>query len=89
MLQLCSFDGNELLNNPKGMHEMWNVLTDPKELPPPRSHDCRIPLKKGSQFVNIRPYSFPTVQKTVVEQLLKEMLATGIIHPCCNPTHPL
>ncbi|GJX16794.1 hypothetical protein Tco_0217626 [Tanacetum coccineum] len=44
-----------------------DVFAIPKELPPIRSHNHRIPLKEGSPIVNIRPYRHPATQKDAIE----------------------
>jgi len=48
-------------------------------LPPPRNHDHNIPLKEGSNPVNLRPYQRSSLQKDVVEHMVKEMLGSGTI----------
>ncbi|GJX95248.1 reverse transcriptase [Tanacetum coccineum] len=51
-----------------------DVFVIPKELPPVRSHDHRIPLKEGSPRVNIRPYRHPATQKDAIENMVQELL---------------
>ncbi|GKD23092.1 gypsy/ty3 retroelement polyprotein [Tanacetum coccineum] len=51
----------------------------PTELQPQRAHDHRIPLKEGSQPVNIRPYRHPSCQKDAIETMVKELLDTWVI----------
>ncbi|KAL2524544.1 Uncharacterized protein Adt_09598 [Abeliophyllum distichum] len=59
--------------------EFDDVFQEPKGLPPERLHDHHIPLKKGAQPFQIRPYRCPFIKKSEVETLIEEMLATGII----------
>ena len=51
----------------------------PTELPPPRSHDHKIPLIDETKAVKIRPYRYPAVQKDELEKLVSEILMTGVI----------
>lgn len=62
-----------------------DVLREPKTLPPQRNFDHKIPLKTGSEPFTIRPYRYPHIQKTEIEKIVKEMLATGIIQPNQSP----
>lgn len=57
--------------------ELQNLLSDfddvfqlPTCLPPVRLHDHRIPLVDESKVVRMRPYRYPTVQKTEIEKLV-------------------
>ncbi|GJZ00414.1 retrotransposon-related protein [Tanacetum coccineum] len=56
-----------------------DVFKVPKQLPPTRSHDHRIPLLSGTQPINIRPYRHPPVQKDAIELMVKELLESGVI----------
>ena len=51
----------------------------PRELPPIRPHDHRIPLLDESQSFKVRPYRYPTVQKNELEKMVAEMLDAGVI----------
>lgn len=62
-----------------------DVFEEPKGLPPPRSHDHKIPLVQGSGRVCVRPYRYPHFQKGEIEQIVSDMLATGIIRPSSSP----
>nr|GEZ98517.1 retrotransposon protein, putative, unclassified [Tanacetum cinerariifolium] len=62
-----------------------NALNVPKELPPKRSYDHRIPLMEGTQPVNIRPYRHPPSQKDVIEIRVKELLEARVIKPSNSP----
>ncbi|XP_026399763.1 uncharacterized protein LOC113295647 [Papaver somniferum] len=61
--------------------EFSDVFTDKTTLPPQRNLDHQIPLKPNSEPVNLRPYRCPYIQKSIVENLVTEMLHSGIIQP--------
>ncbi|XP_072077891.1 uncharacterized protein [Arachis hypogaea] len=54
-------------------------------LPPHGRHDHAIPLSEGALVPNIRPYRYPHHQKSVIEQMVREMLASGIIRTSSSP----
>jgi hypothetical protein len=60
------------------------VFAEPKGLPPPRSHDHQI-LLKASQPVTVRLYRYPYFQKTKIEKIVRELLASGVIQPSQSP----
>lgn len=62
-----------------------NLFQDPTHLPPERPHHHRIVLKQGSEPVNIRPYRYPAIQKDVIEGIVQDMLAAGIIRSSNSP----
>ncbi|GKB92246.1 putative mitochondrial protein [Tanacetum coccineum] len=55
------------------------TLIIPNCLPPKRGHDHKIPLKEGTQPINIRPYRHPPTQKDAIESMVKELLDSGVI----------
>ncbi|XP_026398913.1 uncharacterized protein LOC113294751 [Papaver somniferum] len=61
------------------------VFQEPNTLPPSSAHDHHIPLKPLTTPPNQRPYRIPYIQKEVVEQLVQEMLKTGVIQPSIIP----
>lgn len=61
------------------------LFKEPTELPPHRTHDHRIPLLPGATPVNVRPYRYPYFQKSEIEKIIKEMLASGVIQPSVSP----
>ncbi|KAL2506438.1 Uncharacterized protein Adt_22059 [Abeliophyllum distichum] len=87
--QLNTILENEVTETPEELKpiliEYDDVFQEPKGLPPERSHDHHIPLKEGAQPFQIRPYRCPFIQKSEVEKLVEEMLATGIIQPSSSP----
>ncbi|KAJ4795897.1 polyprotein [Rhynchospora pubera] len=53
----------------------------PSTLPPSRTIDHRIPLKKGIDAINVRPYRYPQFQKNEIECLVADLLQSGAIRP--------
>jgi hypothetical protein len=62
-----------------------DVFQEPTGLPSQRDHDHQIPLKAGSEAVNLRPYRYSGLQKDSVERMVAEMLDTGIIRTSNSP----
>ncbi|GJW34264.1 retrotransposable element Tf2 [Tanacetum coccineum] len=56
-----------------------DVFEVPTSLLPKRSHDHKIPLKEGTQPINIRPYWHPPTQKDAIETMVKELINSGVI----------
>lgn len=66
--------------------EYGDIFEEPKQLPPSRpGFDHRIPLKEGSNPVNLRPYRYSIIQKDIVDKLVDELLAQGIIQHNNSP----
>lgn len=63
------------------LQEYADILAEPKSSPPHRVHDHQIILEEGTSPVNVRPYKYPTLQKDVIENIVKEMLETGGVRP--------
>jgi hypothetical protein len=62
------------------------VFEVPTSLPPFKGeHDHSIPLLPGSQPLNVRPYRYQFAQKNEIENMVKELLEVGVIHPSTNP----
>ncbi|CAH9099686.1 unnamed protein product, partial [Cuscuta europaea] len=62
------------------------IFEEPVGLPLFRGEfDHRIPLKIGSQPVSKRPHRYPSMQKGVIEKLVKKMLEFGIIQNSSSP----
>jgi hypothetical protein len=70
---------DELLNS------YQDIFKEPTGLPPLRTYDHVIPLKEGSQPINLRPYHHTGLQKDIVEKIVTEMLDSGIIQHNTNP----
>nr|GEY96682.1 reverse transcriptase [Tanacetum cinerariifolium] len=67
------------------MEKFSDVFEVSHELPPKRSHDHRIPLIPSNRPVNIRPYRHPPIQKDAIENMIKELLESGVIKPRQSP----
>ncbi|KAK9209596.1 hypothetical protein WN944_001963 [Citrus x changshan-huyou] len=55
------------------------IFQEPTKLPPSRGIDHYIPLKKGVEPVNVRPYCYVYFQKAEIEKQVEEMLRSGLI----------
>ena len=62
-----------------------DIFMEPQGLPPPRSHDHRIPLIEGTKPVNVRPYMHPYFQKSEIEKTVNDMLKSGVIRSSVSP----
>ena len=62
-----------------------NVFEEPKKLPPIRDVDHCIPLKEGTEPVNVRPYRYAYFQKAEIEKQVLDMLKVGLIRPSTSP----
>jgi hypothetical protein len=95
LIQLFLIQNNIQLDIPQGkevppkiaaiLQEFTDVFATPTGLPPKRDCDHRIPLKEGSTPPNIRPYRMPHKQKTVVEEMIKELLKNKEIRHSSSP----
>lgn len=61
------------------------MFAEPQHLSPQRSHDHSIPLKDGTEAINVRPYRYPAIQKTEIENMIQEMLKMRIIRESTSP----
>jgi hypothetical protein len=62
-----------------------DLFQEPEGLPSARGHNHVIPLKEGSQPINLRPYRYSGLQKDVLEKMVEDMLGIGIIRPSNSP----
>lgn len=62
-----------------------DIFIEPNHLPPPCPTNHRIPLPKGTNPINVRPYKYAHIQKNEIERLMTEMLQLGIIRPSNSP----
>ena len=67
------------------LQEFKHVFDMPSGLPPKRTHDHAIALKKGTDPISLRPYRYPQGQKSEIESLITDMLTQGIIQPSQSP----
>lgn len=63
------------------LHQFEDVFEEPKSLPPVRPCDHKITLQQGSDPVNQKAYKYGSFQKNVIEEMVQEMLKSGIIRP--------
>jgi len=62
-----------------------DVFAEPTQLPLVREVDNCIPLKEGTEPINVRPYRYAYFQKEEIENQVQEMLNQGIIWPSTSP----
>ncbi|KAF5462079.1 hypothetical protein F2P56_018118 [Juglans regia] len=62
-----------------------DVFAEPVGLPPKREFDHSINLKDGASPVIVRPYRYPHYQKSEIEQIVHELLQTGVVRPSQSP----
>lgn len=65
----------------KLIQEFDHLFSTPTQLPPQRSADHHIDLQPGAQPVRVRPYHYSPIQKTEIEEQVKQMLQNGVIRP--------
>uniref|UniRef100_A0A6N2MMB5 Integrase catalytic domain-containing protein n=1 Tax=Salix viminalis TaxID=40686 RepID=A0A6N2MMB5_SALVM len=67
------------------LSEFDDVFQEPTQLPPLREIDHHIPLQKGTQSINVRPYRYAHFQKEKIEKQVQAMLDVGVIRPSTSP----
>ena len=65
--------------------EFEDLFMDLKTLPPTQEFDHAINLKSNLEPINIRSYSYPPVQKSVIEKMVREMVQQSFIKPSHSP----
>lgn len=65
--------------------EFTDLFATSTHLPPSREIEHRIPLKEGTDPVNVRPYRYAYYQKDEIERQVHDMLTAGIIRPSSSP----
>lgn len=66
------------------LDEYLELTHETTDLPPERpGFDHAITLQEGANPVNICPYRYPAMQKTVIEELINDMLQKGVIQTSC------
>lgn len=65
----------------KLLQEYDHLFSTPTQLPPQRSADHHIDFQPGAQPVRVRPYHYSPIQKTEIEEQVKQMLQNGVIRP--------
>ena len=61
--------------------EYSDLFQKPTQLPPLWDIDHNIPLKEGTEPVNVRPYWYAYFQKSKIEKQVQEMLNSELIRP--------
>jgi len=67
------------------LSEFEDVFQEPTQLPPLREIDHHIPLKEGTQPINVRPYRYAHFQKEEIEKQVQAMLDVGLIRSSTSP----
>ncbi|XP_019200240.1 PREDICTED: uncharacterized protein LOC109193863 [Ipomoea nil] len=67
------------------IQEFQDLFKEAETLPPRRLHDHAIPLMPGAQAVNIKPYRYSFDQKNVIEEMVGDMLKSGVITESVSP----
>lgn len=70
-----------MVHNVKGWPQLTELLRyyqdifqELRSLPPHREHDHGIVIKPKAQLVNVRPYRYATTQKTIIKEMVRDML---------------
>ncbi|XP_076915981.1 uncharacterized protein LOC143575510 [Bidens hawaiensis] len=61
------------------LEKYQDVFEIPTGLPPFRDCDHKIKLNDENINLNLKPYRYPSIQKTIIEQMTQELLDTGVI----------
>ncbi|XP_033137014.1 uncharacterized protein LOC117128518 [Brassica rapa] len=62
-----------------------SIFQEPTELPPQRGYEHSIRLIEGAGTVAVRPYCYPHAHMEVIEQIVSQMLQSGVIRPSRSP----
>lgn len=81
---LCSLNSNTTTWDTT-VTEYSKLFEEPQSLPPFRSYNHNIPLLPNTKPISVRPHRYPHYQKTEIENLVAEMLASGVIQPSTSP----
>ncbi|GKA11996.1 reverse transcriptase [Tanacetum coccineum] len=89
-LQLCSLKKEpatkQIVLELEGVVQQYaDVFEIPTDVPLKINHDHRIPLKEGTQPINIRPCRHPPTQKDAIEAMVKELLEASVIKHSTSP----
>ncbi|CAL9243056.1 unnamed protein product, partial [Arabidopsis halleri] len=63
-----------------------DLFIEPTGLPPFRKgFDHQIPVEAGASPVSLRPYRYNSIQKDIIDRMVREMLSQGIIQNSSSP----
>ncbi|XP_061350311.1 uncharacterized protein LOC133295488 [Gastrolobium bilobum] len=89
-------DSTDTTNTPKPSHlppppiqqlltQFQDIFNTPQSLPLDRNTNHHINLIPHSKPIQVRPYRYPHFLKTEIENMVSEMLNTGVIRPSQSP----
>ena len=88
-IKIDCFVANVQSNETNSVHTVLeqyvNIFEWLDKLPPRRNIEHHIPLKKGTDPINVRPYRYSYHHKEEMEKLVGEMLASGVIRLSMSP----
>jgi hypothetical protein len=67
------------------LEQFNDVFAKPKQLPPQRDVDHKIPLQPGAEIVKTRPYILSHHQNDTMEPLILQLLKNQVIRPSVKP----
>lgn len=67
------------------LNEYKQVFEEPTNLPPVRGKEYAIMLKSATCHLSVRPYRYPHCHKEEMEEMVKQILESGIIRPSHSP----
>lgn len=67
------------------LNKYATVFTEPTELPPIRGFEHVIRFWDGTKPISVRPYRYPHSHMETIEQMVKQMLETGVIRNSRSP----
>jgi len=67
------------------LQEYADIFAEPKAFPHHRNHDHQIILKEGTPPINVRPYGYHTLQKGVIDNIMKKILETRVVRSSQSP----
>ncbi|KAL6350705.1 hypothetical protein AAG906_028162 [Vitis piasezkii] len=78
-------NNEELSSDMQALLEEYSDVFVIYHLSPRREIDHKIPLKDGTEAINVRPYRYAYFQKTEIENQVQDMLNARLIRPSTSP----